>query len=42
MLGPSYGVAHVAGMTDGDELLKGLSFALLAAAELHIDALQLL
>jgi hypothetical protein len=42
MLGPRYGVSHVAGVTDGDELLERLSFALLAATQLHIDALQLL
>jgi hypothetical protein len=28
-------------MTDGDELLESLGFALLAAAQLHIDSLQL-
>lgn len=41
-MGPRYGVSHVAGMTDGDELLKGLGFALLAASELHVDAFQFL
>jgi len=42
MLGPRYGISHVAGMTDSDELLEGLGFALLAAAQLHVNALQFL
>ena len=41
-MGPRYGVPHVAGMADGDELLEGLGFALLAAAQLHVDALEFL